>query len=97
VKKKIIILLSVLISIFLASGGYSLWEKSLTITGTIVVLEPTPKPKEPKTLGLDGVPGLDENLGLNGTLGLDGLLTVPDIVYQDDATVIDAVYGIEIN
>jgi len=39
VKKKVVIFISILISIILMSGGYGLWEKELVIKGRITVTE----------------------------------------------------------
>lgn len=78
-KKRLILIISVIMATVLMSGGYSLWERTLTIRGSIEVLpKPTPAPnlKIPNITMVSGA-----------VYGED--TSVIDAVYREDHSVIE--------
>ncbi len=80
-KKRLIVLMSIIIASVLMSGGYSLWERTLTIKGSIEILpEPTP------TLVLNSS---------NDMTVYDAVYTedtsVIDAVYGEDTAVVESI------
>ena len=52
-KRTSVLILSLIVAFVFMSGGYSFWEKKLTIKGKIEVVEPeseTEKPQEPSVI-----------------------------------------------
>jgi len=79
-KLLLIILTSIIIGCVLMSGGYGLWEKKLTIRGSLKVVAPPPPPPAP-TLSPEPVPVLD-----SGSVTGPEPSPVPDSIQENNQT-----------